>query len=644
MNPPRPLPPPSPSTHQQQLHLQHQQQNQDVMVQIPQQPPTHPNTHLPTLPENLPRLELINGNREEYLHIGVPLYEASIKGDWKAAEAILETRPELVRSAITENFETPLHIAASARSTKSVEEFVKNLVTKMEAKDLELQNKSSNTALSLAATAGNVETAKIMVKKNKAVLEIPGSQGMMPLYVAALFARDKMVRYLYYEIPNSMLGDYWKDENRGWVLQKCVEADLFDVALKIVNDYPKLTTNKRLLRDILVVLAKKTDAFKEKKPHIILGTIKSIFAVFHVKVGPDERESDALQLLKIIWKQVVIMPKKDIDDIIRGPPATIEEHKKKNTHYPSRVLFVAAKMGNIKFISELIRSYPDLIWKVDEKGLSMFHKAVKRRQEKIYNLLYEIGSMKDLITPIKDDVGNNMLHLVGKSAKPNRFQNVSGVALQMQRELLWFEEVKQIIPPSYRQKKNFAGEEPHDIFTKSHAKLVEKGEEWMKDTAAQCMVVATLIATIVFAAGFTLPGGYDQNNGLPMFGPRSALVVFVIADAISLIFSSTSVLIFLSILTSRYAERDFLESLPKKLMFGLGTLFLSIVTMMIAFGSSFFLLYHKNQKWIPYMVAGFAAIPVILFAFLQSRLLLDVFYSSYRSRYLFKPKKHTLYD
>ncbi|CAH1454452.1 unnamed protein product [Lactuca virosa] len=464
MNPPRPLPPPSPSTPQQQLHLEHQQQNQ-VMVQIPQQPPTHPNTqpqpglppthpntHLPTLPENLPRLELINGNREEYLNIGVPLYEASIKGDWKAAEAILETRPELVRSAITENFETPLHIAASARSTKSVEEFVKNLVTKMDKKDLELQNKSYNTALSLAATAGNVETAKIMVKKNKAVLEIPGSQGMMPLYVAALFARDKMVRYLYYEIPNSMLGDYWKDENRGWVLQKCVEADLFDVALRIVNDHPKLTSNKRLLRDILVVLAKKTDAFKEKKPHIILGTIKSIF---HVKLGPDERESDALQLLKIIWKQVVIMPKRDIDDIIRGPPATIEEQKKKKTHYPSRVLFVAAKMGNIKFISELIRSYPDLIWKVDEKGLSMFHKAVKRRQEKIYNLLYEIGSMKDLITPIKDEDGNNMLHLVGKSAKPNRFQNVSGVALQMQRELLWFEEVKQIIPPSYRQKEKF---------------------------------------------------------------------------------------------------------------------------------------------------------------------------------------------
>lgn len=46
--------------------------------------------------------------------------------------------------------------------------------------------------------------------------------------------------------------------------------------------------------------------------------------------------------------------------------------------------------------------------------------------------------MKDLITPLKDDNENNMLHLVGKSAKKKRLQDVSGVALLMQRELLWF--------------------------------------------------------------------------------------------------------------------------------------------------------------------------------------------------------------
>lgn len=119
-----------------------------------------------------------------------------------------------------------LHIAASAESTKCVEEFVDNLVNLMEKNDLELQNKNYNTALSLAAAAGNVKTAEIMVKKNPAVLEIPGNNKTMPLYMAALFAKPDMATYLY-DNSKKMSGDYWSHENRGWVLQKCVEADIF---------------------------------------------------------------------------------------------------------------------------------------------------------------------------------------------------------------------------------------------------------------------------------------------------------------------------------------------------------------------------------------------------------------------------------
>ena len=201
-----------------------------------------------------------------------------------------------------------------------------------------------------------------------------------------------------------------------------------------------------------------------------------------------------------------------------------------------------------------------------------------------------------------------------------------------------------MVPLDYRQMKTFdKGETAYEIFSERHKELVSKGEVWMKDTASQCMVVATLIATIVFAAAFTLPGSYDQQTGIPFFRQKPSLIVFVISDAVSLIFSSTSVLIFLAILTSRYAERDFLESLPKKLMFGLASLFLSIVTMMVAFSASFFVLYHKNLKWVPITVTGMAAIPVLLFAILQFRLLKDVFYSTYQSRYLFKPKKRSLY-
>ncbi|KVH43966.1 Ankyrin repeat-containing protein [Cynara cardunculus var. scolymus] len=645
---------------------------------------------------NLPRQDLlavltlpryyVKGPRENYIKVGIPLYEASIRGDWKAAKAILDEDKELVRSSITENHETALHVAASAKRTKRVEEFVENLVDMMKDEDLELQNSSYNTALCLAAAAGNVKMVKIMVKKNKNLLTIPGSQKMMPLYMAALFGDHDMVKYLY---DNSKLyGDGWTPQNRGWLLLKCVESDLFDIALRILNDCPELAS----YGSVLGVLARKPDAFIETKSNIIWGKIRSIFAVVGLKVGVPEKESEALQLLRIIWKTIAKKPKNVIDDIIRGPadsskqgekPASQKEDQtlqllklisdnivkmpveihnlfngpaattSKVTRTPlmgntkqkhsSRILFVAAEMGNTKFVVELIRQYPDLIWKVNDNNQSIFHIAVKHRHEGIYNLLYEIGSMKDLITPLKDHNDNNMLHLVGKSAKTKRLQDVSGVALQMQRELLWFKEVEAMIPPSYRERRNKEDLTPHELFTKDHKDLVSEGEKWMKGTASQCMVVATLIATIVFSAAFTVPGGYNQDDGIPFFYRKITFMVFVVADAISLFSSSASVLMFLSILTSRYAERDFLESLPKKLMLGLTTLFLSITAMTVAFSVSFFVLYHNDLIWIPIVIGLLAAMPVLLFAWLQYPLLADVIHSTYGSRYLFRPKKLILY-
>lgn len=114
-----------------------------------------------------------------------------------------------------------------------------------------------------------------------------------------------------------------------------------------------------------------------------------------------------------------------------------ETYTRKN--YSSRVLFVAAEMGNTNFLIELIRQSPDLIWKVNDNNETIFHIAIKHRHAGIYNLLYEIGAMKDMITPMRDRKDNNMLHLVGKTVSPRQLENLSGVTLDMQRELLWFQ-------------------------------------------------------------------------------------------------------------------------------------------------------------------------------------------------------------
>ncbi|KAJ0735121.1 putative ankyrin repeat-containing domain-containing protein [Helianthus annuus] len=213
-----------PSIHEDQLLSQQQQQ------QINIQGASHANSGPPPRQLKLAHSDLITGSREQYLKIGVPLYEASIKCDWKAAKDIFDKYSEmgLEKYSITENGETPLHVAASAKGPKDVEKFVKNLVGKMQNEDLELQNKNHNTALYLAVVAGNIKTVKIMVEKNKNLLKIAGANGkMMPLYAAVLFGNKDVVKYLYDNSRELHNDDGWTTQDRGWLLEKCVENDMF---------------------------------------------------------------------------------------------------------------------------------------------------------------------------------------------------------------------------------------------------------------------------------------------------------------------------------------------------------------------------------------------------------------------------------
>ena len=190
------------------------------------------------------------------------------------------------------------------------------------------------------------------------------------------------------------------------------------------------------------------------------------------------------------------------------------------------------------------------------------------------------------------------------------------------------QEVESIVPPHVHGCLNNRGLTPRQLFTENHVDMMSKGEKWMKDTTSSCTVVGALIVTIMFAAVFTVPGGNDQNNGFPIFLNKKLFMVFIVSDALSLFSSSTSVLMFLGILTSRYAEEDFLESLPKKMIIGLFTLFFSIATMMTAFSVALFLMLHE-QSWIFKPVICLASIPITLFVLMQFPLLVSMAISTY---------------
>lgn len=164
----------------------------------------------------------------------------------------------------------------------------------------------------------------------------------------------------------------------------------------------------------------------------------------------------------------------------------------------------------------------------------------------------------------------------------------------------------------------------------------------MKNTASSCMLVATLIATVMFAAAFSVPGSNNEKTGRPIFLLKRSFLVFAVSDALALFSSSTSILIFLSILTSRYAEEDFLESLPNRLIIGLATLFISVATMMISFCATLFIVLSPEFLWLAIPMAFIACIPVTLFPLLKFPLFIDMISYRYRSSIIFRPSNFLL--
>ena len=203
--------------------------------------------------------------------------------------------------------------------------------------------------------------------------------------------------------------------------------------------------------------------------------------------------------------------------------------------------------------------------------------------------------------------------------------------------------MESIVPPWVVEHRNSESMTAAQQFTKDHKELGIEGAKWMKETATSCTVVGALIVTIMFAAAFTVPGGTDQDTGFPMFLRKKMFMLFILSDAISLFSSATSVLMFLGILTSRYAEEDFLQSLPKKMIIGLSTLFFSIATMMIAFCSAM-LVMLEEKSWIFIPIVSLASIPVTLFVFMQFPLLVGFYKSTYGAGIFYRNVKNWLME
>ncbi|CAN1345072.1 Ankyrin repeat-containing protein ITN1, partial [Linum perenne] len=545
------------------------------------------------------------------------LYRALDSGDWEASKRLLNLHTTAATASLSPDGDTPLHVAVLAGHVEIVEGLIAGILP---AEALLIKNRSGATALNYAAIGGVMRITECLVRRAPELVRVPNLNGHIPVVVAALYGHDEMVRYLYHATPKDELVSPSGDRiNGAMLLTTCI----VDIALDLLKCYPQLAVAHDSDKDTaLRVLSQTPSAFRSGASLAFWQWWIYSFPGFKHLYDLKRTHIHAQELLRRLCRHLSTLPEPEFEQM-----------------GIQKALFNAVSHGIVEFIVELIRHYPDIVWREDDNQRGIFLSATLHRQEKIFSLIYKMGAKKNAMATSWDLDDNNILHQAAFLAPPSRLESVTGAALQMQRELQWYKEVESIVQPKHREMKNKTLETPKMLFTREHRALVEEGEKWMKETATSCTVVAALIATIMFSALFTVPGGFDQNTGLPVYLHRNTFLVFVVCDAVSFFASSSSMLMFLGILTSRYREEDFLSKLPMKLIIGLSTLFLSMATMMITFGVSLAIFLRERFRWVTFPIMVLASVPVTLFALLQFPLLVDIFSSTYGPGIFDKPKK-----
>ncbi|KAJ0013845.1 hypothetical protein Pint_21542 [Pistacia integerrima] len=190
---------------------------------------------------------------------------------------------------------------------------------------------------------------------------------------------------------------------------------------------------------------------------------------------------------------------------------------------------------------KLVENLWEKILKKDENERTIFHIAIIHRHTNVFDQIYEIGFNKQIVASYKDFEENSILHLAAKYPDTKQASSVPGAAFEMQQELIIFKEVELLVQPSHREMKNRKDQTPRELFTIEHANLLRKGEEWMRNTATQCMLVATIIATVVFAAIFSVPGGNNDEAGIPTHWRSAVFRMFAVKRVPLIITTSVGV-------------------------------------------------------------------------------------------------------
>ncbi|XP_027074121.1 uncharacterized protein [Coffea arabica] len=480
------------------------------------------------------------------------------------------------------------------------------------SENLKAKNVNGDTALHEAARFGHKDVAEIMLRTEKDLASERNKLGETPLFVAAACGKKEA-----FSLLEKHIGDCMMRRNDGCtILHAAVIGGCYSLAICILESYPDLAGKRNEKgKTALHLLAEKPESFRSGSAytlkdlgrksliplHILRTIIYSCIAVLYKESQPvnsaedpsnsasihklnrssfanfilgfpwlkeidDAKQSHAVALMlaeRLIraedWSHYVHAEDKDLEVSQFG---MISSEKKNRLPDP---LIQATRLGIIEVVQEILSVHPEAAYTFDGKGRNILQIAVEERKWFLYDYLMTSGTHMDRMLSAIDYEGNSIIHLAARLEPPPSPSTPPAVVPQMMWEVLWFKTAKQ-------------------VFETNHASLRENAERTVRDLANTVLIVSVLIGTINFAAIFTVPGGFDQTTGEPIFLKNRrwefGLLMFYLAGGLfSSLFTMGTLLV---IIFLRFETEDFYVSLPCYYVMDMIAIFYSAVFTIVA--------------------------------------------------------------
>ncbi|XP_042983165.1 ankyrin repeat-containing protein ITN1-like isoform X1 [Carya illinoinensis] len=298
---------------------------------------------------------------------------------------------------------------------------------------------------------------------------------------------------------------------------------------------------------------------------------------------------------------------------------------------------------------KIIAMCPDCCEVVDNEGRNALHLAVHNNRPRAALIIQYYLSLRNLLNQ-KDNNGNTPLHhyynsagydlrtldsprvdkMVFNKKNQNAYQFLTNNSFPTVhgKKLFFFKDAKNY--KFYHDGRVL--EVGYDEIEKKRPKMVgevESNKERMKkmeddDKAAQIhLVVATLISTVTFAAGITMPGGFvgvddHPHPGSAVLRKSVAFKAFIITNALSLMLSTSAVFIhlFIPLITSTYL----FENRKSFLRMAFWFLLSSMAPMVLAFVTGTYAVLAHSDIAIPTCIICLSFLLVLVVIFLKFKI------------------------